>query len=201
MQTLSIRYVTPQSRGCERNMDDKQNKLFTDFVGRDVQDGITASNFDSLKDNGFITPENKEFFEDMLRTGWLSGQLSSSGPMTGTIQYFEVNGVNNAVSYVDFGPGVWAVMDIVAIYSGGSGSISFRAYHYNGVTPLEWYFATTTSASLWTFNGDSQFDELGAKRWGGADIDGTNYLQLGLKPSGTFTADSMTFYVVAYRVR
>jgi len=201
MLILSIKYVTPQLRGCERNMDDKQNKLFTDFVGRDVQDGITASNFDSLKDNGFITPENKEFFEDMLRTGWLSGQLSSSGPMPGTLQYKTVNGVNNSVSYIDFGPGVWAVMDIIATYTGGSGSISFRAYHYDGTTPLEWLFSSTTSTTLFVYNGDSQFDEVAAKRWGGADIDGTNYLQLGLKPSGTFDADSMTFFAVCYRVR
>jgi hypothetical protein len=65
-------------------MDDKLNKLFTDFVGRDVLDGISADNFDSLKNDAFITPSNKEFFEDMLRTGWLSGQISSSGPMPNT---------------------------------------------------------------------------------------------------------------------
>jgi len=144
--------------------------------------------------------------EDVLRRleliGQVTSQLSSSGAIPGTIQYFPVNGVNNAVSYVDFGPGVWRVMDIVATYTGGSGTITFRAYHYNGVTPLEWYYAGTTSTSLWTFNGDSQFDELSAKRWGGtAECNGGKYLQLGLKPSGTFDADSMTINVVAYKVR
>mgnify|MGYP003652381820 FL=1 len=181
-------------------MDDKLNKLYTDFVGRDVQDGITAGNFDSLKDNGFITPENKEFFEDMLRTGWLSGQLSSSGPMTGTLQYKTVPGVDNAVSYLDFGPGVWAVMDIIALYTGGSGSIQFRGYHYDGTTPLEWFYGASSSSNIFTYNADSQFDEMSAKRWGGS-TDEANYLQLGLKPNGTFDADSMTFYVVCYRVR
>ena len=65
-------------------MDDKENKLYTNFVGRDVLDGISADNFDSLKNNAFITPENKDFFNDMLRVGWLSGQISSSGPMPNT---------------------------------------------------------------------------------------------------------------------
>ena len=65
-------------------MEDKLNKLYTDFVGRDVLDGISADNFDSLKNDAFITPENKEFFDDMLRVGYLSGQISSSGPMPNT---------------------------------------------------------------------------------------------------------------------
>ena len=65
-------------------MDEKDNKLYTDFRGRDVLDGISADNFDSLKDETFITPENKEYMEDLLRVGWLSGQISSSGPMPNT---------------------------------------------------------------------------------------------------------------------
>jgi len=65
-------------------MDEYINKLYEDFKTRDVLDGISADNFDSLKDQAFITPENKDFFEDMLRVGWLSGQLSSSGPIPNT---------------------------------------------------------------------------------------------------------------------
>ena len=66
-------------------MDDKLNKLFTDFVGSNVLSGITADNFDELKNLAFINPENKEYFEDLLRIGWLSSQISSSGPMPGTM--------------------------------------------------------------------------------------------------------------------
>ena len=117
-----------------------RNKLVS--INNDLSKLITNLNADS---------------EDVLRRleliGNVTNQLSSSGAIPGTIQYFEINGVNNGVSYVDFGPGVWRVMDIVAVYSGGSGTITFRAYHYNGVTPLEWYYAQTTSTSLWVFNG------------------------------------------------
>jgi len=65
-------------------MDEYTNKLYEDFKTRDVLDGISADNFDSLKNDAFIVPENKKFFEDMLRIGWLSGQISSSGPMPNT---------------------------------------------------------------------------------------------------------------------
>lgn len=72
-------------------MDDDLNKLYTDFKGKDVLDGISADNFDSLKNDAFITPENKQFFEDLLRTGWLSGQISSSGPMPNTAKIIQID--------------------------------------------------------------------------------------------------------------
>jgi len=72
-------------------MDEYTNKMYEDFKTRDVLDGISADNFDSLKNDAFITPENKEFFEDMLRVGYLSGQISSSGPMPNTSFNIEVS--------------------------------------------------------------------------------------------------------------
>ena len=83
------------------NMTEERNKLYTDFVGRDILDGISADNFDSLKNDAFITPDNKEFFEDMLRAGWLSGQLSSSGPMPNTSKIVTAMATSSSVN-VDF---------------------------------------------------------------------------------------------------
>ena len=71
-------------------MDDDQNKLYTDFSGRNVLTGITADNFDSLRQFGFINPKNKDFFDDLLRIGALSSQISSSGPMPGTAEGISV---------------------------------------------------------------------------------------------------------------
>jgi hypothetical protein len=62
-------------------MDDKENKLFTDFRGSNILDGFDSSQMDKLKLASFITPENMDYFRDLLQVGWLSGQLSSSGPM------------------------------------------------------------------------------------------------------------------------
>jgi len=112
MQTLSIRSVTPQLRGCERIMNDKLNKLYTNFVGRDVLDGISADNFDSLKNDAFITPENKQFFDDMLRVGWLSGQLSSSGPMPNTSKILLASATASSQNVTFFTPAageVWSI--------------------------------------------------------------------------------------------
>ena len=183
-------------------MDDKLNKLYTDFVGQDVLDGITAGNFDDLKNSAFITPENKEYFDDMLRTGWLSGQISSAGPLTGSLKTFTINGVNNATSYLEFGEGVWQIEDVVVLYSGGSGTISFRLYVYDandGNPALEVVFGSGTSTTLFNFNNDGQFDEFANKKFGPSVNNSAR--QLGFKPSGTFTADSMTAYVIAHRVR
>ena len=181
-------------------MDEYTNKLYEDFKTKNPLSEISAEDFDNLFKFAQIVPENKDFYDDLIRTGIVSNKLSTAGAMTGTIQYKTVNGVDNATSYVDFGEGVWRVMDIIVNYTGGSGTIQFRAFHYDGTTPLEWFFGASTSSSTFSFNADSQFDELSSKRWGGS-TDQPHYLQLGLKPNGTFDASSMTFYVVCYRVR
>ena len=94
-------------------MDDKTNKMYEDFKGRDVLDGISADNFDSLKNDAFITPNNKDSFEDMLRVGWLSGQLSSSGPMpnTGVIKKVAVSA--NSTRYTVFQPAAGEVFKLI----------------------------------------------------------------------------------------
>lgn len=100
-------------------MDDDKNKLYSDFKTRDVLDGISADNFDSLKNDAFITPENKEFFEDLLRTGWLSGQLSSSGPMPNTAKIVEVELTSSsATSGTVFTPSAGEVWQITGASTG-----------------------------------------------------------------------------------
>lgn len=183
-------------------MNDDLNKLYTDFIGKDVFDGITSSNLDALRNNGFITPENKEFFEDMLRVGWLSGRISSSGPLLGELKTVTISGVNNATSYASFGDGVWQVEDVIVIYSGGSGTLTFRLYVYDandGNPALETVYGSGTSSSLFNFNNDGQFDEFANKKFGNTVNGGDR--TIGFKPSGTFTADSMTAYVLCHRVR
>ena len=117
-------------------MNDDQNKLYTDFKGRDVLDGISADNFDSLKNDTFITPENKEFFDDLLRTGWLSGQLSSSGPMPNTGKIVKTNFTatlqNKIVASANAGE-VWQVMGACANRVSASGTFTFVLSFTDGV--------------------------------------------------------------------
>ena len=100
-------------------MDDNTNKLFEDFKGRDVLDGISADNFDSLKDDAFIVESNKEYFNDLLRTGWLSGQISSSGPMPNTSKIVQIDLTSSsATSGTVFTPAAGEVWQLTGASTG-----------------------------------------------------------------------------------
>lgn len=167
-------------------MDDKENKLYTNFVGRDVLDGISADNFDSLKNDAFITPENKEFFEDLLRTGWLSGQLSSSGPMPNTALIVPISLTGaSATSGTIFKPAAGEVYQITGASTGSMGASRIELQMSDGVSNVE--IGAETAAA-------TQFDPKG---WEPVYIDNNvflNYFISGL--SGT-----TSFNVAFIRVR
>jgi hypothetical protein len=64
---------------------------------------------------------------------------------------------------------------------------------------LELVFGSNTSSTLFNFNGDSQFDHFQNQFFGETINNGSR--QLGLKPSGTFDAGTMTAYILCHRVR
>jgi hypothetical protein len=141
---------------------------------------------------------------NLLNTLTEAGGMNSSGsaPIRGTMQTKTQALTNNAVSYIDFGPGVWHITDIVVLLQGGSGTITYRAYAYDatdGNPALELVFGSNTSSTLFNFNGDSQFDHFQNQFFGETINNGSR--QLGLKPSGTFDAGTMTAYVLCHRVR
>jgi hypothetical protein len=111
-------------------VDDKENKLYSDFATRDVLDGISADNFDSLKNEAFITPENKQFFDDMLRVGWLSGQLSSSGPMPNTSKIVTATATASSANYDLFTPAAGEVWAITAFSFNKNGTFPNTIYGY-----------------------------------------------------------------------
>ena len=122
MQTLSIRSVTPQLRGCERIMDDKLNKLYTEFIGKNVQTGITADNFDILRRESFITPENKQYFDDLIRIARISNQMSASGPIPGTMRNATTNATSSGTQYTIWSPSIGEVWQVCGAFStSGSG--------------------------------------------------------------------------------
>tara|TARA_Y100000004_G_C8922566_1_gene416097 strand:- start:5 stop:535 length:531 start_codon:yes stop_codon:yes gene_type:complete len=143
-------------------MDDDLNKLYTDFVGKDVLDGISADNFDSLKNDAFITPENKQFFEDMLRVGWLSGQISSSGPIPNTSFNTEVSitasGEGNGKDVFNPRPGeVWSLQGMSF-----EENISGNAVVYVGLKDsggaIVYFSIDTTGGSPWS--PDNEFNKM-----------------------------------------
>lgn len=166
-------------------------------------DTLTYDNLDVIRSLVRTEESNVEVM-NLLNTLFDSAGMGYSGlaPIRGTMQTKTASLVNNATTYVDFGPGVWHVTDIVVIYSGGSGTINFRIYAYDAIDgnpALEIVYGASTSSALFNFNNDAQFDHLQNQFFGETINNGSR--QLGLKPTGTFTADSMTAYVLCHRVR
>jgi len=199
--------------------DDKQARLVLNQIGTKVIQrpnpvtGLTGDQipadtlqFDDINNirSGITAQESNVEVLALLNVLTEFSGMSPSGiaPIRGTMQTKTLSLTDGAVSYMDFGPGVWHVTDIVVIYAGGSGTITFRAYAYDpidGNPALEIKYGSTTSSALYNYNNDSQFDHFQNQFWGETHNNGSR--QLGLKPSGTFDAGSMTAYVLAHRVR
>ena len=173
-------------------MDDDQNKLYTDFKGRDVLDGISADNFDSLKNDSFITPENKEFFEDLLRVGWLSGQVSSSGPMpnTGKIvsEAFSGSGQTKIIATANAGE-VFQIMGVAGKVTSGSGTGTIVLSFTDGVNDVRIESGTIT--------GNNEFNITSTA--GPLYIDQNLSIQ-GVSSGGSFPTE-ITVFVALQRVR
>jgi hypothetical protein len=176
-------------------MDEYTNKLYEDFKTKDVLDGITADNFDLLKNNAFIVPENKEFFEDMLRVGYLSGQISSSGPMPGTgVMIVDVlASAGQGLEILKANPGeVWSIIGMSYFVTGISGTINHVLYlqgEYSG--------APAGSVTLSEKSSTDAADNFG-------DIDFTPlHIDENLSLNYTFfgTATNVTVRCAAIRVR
>lgn len=128
-------------------MDEYTNKLYEDFKTKDVLDGITADNFDLLRNNAFIVPENKEFFQDMLRVGRLSNQMSSSGPIPGTAKIETVLRSTNGTSTV-FRPSIGEVWQLTsADVTATGGAVRFKFQLYDDSTAIEIKDQSVTSAT------------------------------------------------------
>lgn len=166
-------------------------------------DVLTFDDMDRIKSNVRMSEQNVEAI-NLLNSLLEQAGMTSSGlaPIRGTMQTKTQALTNNAVSYIDFGPGVWHITDIIVLLQGGSGTITYRAYAYDatdGNPALELVFGSNTSSTLFNFNGDSQFDHFQNQFFGETINNGSR--QLGLKPSGTFDAGTMTAYVLCHRVR
>ena len=168
-------------------------------------DGLDVTDLETVSDAIHVQQENLENMKMINLVGQATNTQSQSGPLPNTFHIHKMNGVNGAVSWVDFaslgGPnnGIWVVHYVIVSYTGGSGTGYFQMRVGDGTYSLEWYMGATTSSTYFNANLDSQWDEIGSKRWGGGQNAGG--IDLGIKPSGTFDADSMDIHVVCYRVR
>jgi len=130
-------------------MEDKENKLFTDFRGSNILDGFDSSQMDKLKLASFITPENMEYFQDLIQVGTLSGQLSLSGPMpnSGEIVTTGALGANATTTIKEPDNGeVWVVSALSGEKGGGVSTANFQFFLED---------ASGNKAYLCDFNGTS----------------------------------------------
>jgi len=163
---------------------------------------LTLADFDTVLNNIDTKVDNIEALNALKLVGDMAGFTPYGGPLRGSLQTFQVNGVDNATTYLDFGPGVWKVSDIAVYYTGGSGTISFRLYAYDDQSPdgaLEFVYATGSSSTFFSFNNDTQFDHFENIYFGETNLSGGSR-KLGFKPDGTFNASSMTAFVLCHRL-
>lgn len=175
----------------------EDSSIYQDLKTVTLQD-LTPAQFDALRARIFSEGVNglEDEYRRLKLLGEASGSSSSSGILRNSIKIGQLAMTDGSVGYFDFGEGVYGISQIIALYVNGSGTQQFRAYYYDGGTsgapPLEWIYASGTNATIFTFNSDTQFDELANQYFG----DG---MKLGLKVNGTF--DSGVFYIVYHRVR
>jgi len=177
----------------------EESSIYQDLKTVTLQD-LTPAQFDALRARMFSEGVNglEDEYRRLKLLGEASGVVSSSGPLRNSIKIAQLSLSDAAVNYLDFGEGVYGIQQIVVLYTGGSGTLYFRLWYYDGGTsgapPLEWFFGSTTSSSTFIANADNQFDELMNQYYG----DG---MQLGIRCNGTFDEGSMTAYVVYHRIR
>tara|TARA_R100001463_G_scaffold72181_2_gene126087 strand:+ start:16 stop:639 length:624 start_codon:yes stop_codon:yes gene_type:complete len=163
---------------------------------------LTLADYDTILNNIDTKVDNIEALNALKLVGDMAGFTPYGGALRGSLQTFQVNGVNNATTYLDFGPGVWQISEVSVYYTGGSGTPAFRLFAYDPQSsdgPLEFVYATTSSTNFYNFNLDAQFDHFASLYFGETNLPGGSR-QLGFKPSGTFDAGSMTAFVLCHRV-
>ena len=192
MQTLSIKSVTPQLRGCERIMDDKLNKLYTDFIGSNLLDGFQADNLDLLKQNAFITPENMDYIRDMIQVGWITGQLSSSGSMPGTGQVIVTGNIEATGNLDVFQPAIGESyrLQTISIDPSGSGSKRVIGYLYDATS-------TELTEIFDTGNFTSEAEEI--KFQGPLTIDNNLYFRVNIVTAGSGNGSNIKCAVIRER--
>jgi len=175
----------------------EDSSIYQDLKTVTLQD-LTPEQFDALRARMYSEGVNglEDEYRRIKLLGEASGSSSSSGLLRNSVKIGTIQMVNASPVYFDFGEGVYGLQQIIALYVNGSGTQQFRAYYYDGGTtgnpPLEWLYGSGTNSTIYSYNADSQFDELGNQYFG----DG---MKLGLKVNGTF--DSGVFYIVYHRVR
>jgi len=111
---------------------EKKNRLYDQFDTKQINE-FTADNLDSFRDQIFIQESNEIISDDLIRTGILSNQLSSAGPIVGTMDVYEIEVTSSGSGVAKFlnsgtAPAgqIWQVYSFGISPSGVSGTVSYE---------------------------------------------------------------------------
>jgi len=108
---------------------ERRNPLFDDFGNKNLLDGFDAAKLDQLKKAAFIMPENMDYIRDMLQVGWITGQLSSAGPIPNTGQIVTTGALSSNATTTLFEPDNGEVWVICAL-SGQKDTVSTANFQF-----------------------------------------------------------------------
>lgn len=125
---------------------EEKNRLYDQFDTKKVNE-LTTDNLDSFRDQIFIEESNEKISNDLIRSGILSNQLSSSGPIpaTGRIQTV-VRSVDGTSTL--FRPAIGSVWQLTsADATAVGGGIRFKFQLTDGTTVIEIKDQSVTGAT------------------------------------------------------
>lgn len=109
----------------------ENNRLFDEFDTKKLED-FSADNLDSFRDQVFITPENIQLVNDLLRFGYMNNQFSSSGPISRSLKLYNFRYTSTGDKKESLGlqPGeVWKINTLsMAEQGSGTATISFALF-------------------------------------------------------------------------
>lgn len=116
---------------AQKDNSERSNPLFDDFGNKNLLDGFDAAKLDQLKKAAFIMPSNMEYIRDMLQVGWVTGQLSSAGPIPNSGQIVTTTDLGANATTTLFEPDngeVWVICTLSGQKAGGVTTANFQFY-------------------------------------------------------------------------
>ncbi len=124
----------------------EKNRLYDQFDTKKLNE-ITADNLDLFRDQIFIEETNEKISDDLIRTGILSNQLSSSGPIPATGRIQQITRSSDGTTTL-FRPSVGEVWQLTAADATAvGGGIRFKFQLTNGTRIVEIKDASVSGAT------------------------------------------------------
>jgi len=170
---------------------EENNRLYDQFDTKKI-DEFTSFNLDSFRDQIFIEESNEKISDDLIRTGILSNQLSTAGPIPGTCKTISITTSADGSYVTLFRPEEGEVYQVMSAHmaKSGAGTTIHSISYYDGSTDSQWFYLSSGSTdNILTSDDNWPTHSL--------FLDNNNYWRY--KPQNNFS--SVTIQLVVIRVR